>query len=334
MPPVFPLAEWLYERGIGEDRAVLVQDGRIIEAAIERPTALRTGAIVPARLRHMLIPGKRAIAVTDAGDEILIEPVPPRVGEGNALAVEITREPIAETGRPKRAKGRVSADPPRPGPSLLDRLAGESVTQVPSHGPDLLEQAGWSELLDEAARGEIAFASGGLRMSLTPAMTLFDVDGTLDPSALALAGAEAAAQAIRRMGIGGSIGIDLPTGAGKDARQRVAAAIDAILPQPFERTAVNGFGFIQIVRRRPRASLPELLRDDPAGAAARALLRLAERTPGHGARTLVAAPSVIAAIEAEPDWIAELSRRTGTATALRAEAALAISAGHVHSAFA
>ena len=44
------LAEWLYEEGIGEDRAILVEDGEIIEAAIELPGPLRAGAVVPARL--------------------------------------------------------------------------------------------------------------------------------------------------------------------------------------------------------------------------------------------------------------------------------------------
>src|SRR5690606_4731608 len=120
---------------------------------------------------------------------------------------------------------------------------------------------------EEAASGEIAFAGGALRMSLTPAMTLFDVDGDLPPAELAVAGAAAAARAIRRFGIGGSIGIDLPTLPARGDRQAAAAALDALLPQPFERTAVNGFGFLQIVRRRERASIPEMLRADPAGAA-------------------------------------------------------------------
>jgi hypothetical protein len=179
-------------------------------------------------------------------------------------------------------------------------------------------------LLEEAAHGEIGFEGGALRMSLTPAMTLFDVDGTLPPAALAEAGAAAAALAVRRFGITGSIGIDLPT-LPRDQRQAPAAIVDAILPRPFERTAVNGFGLLQIVRRRERPSLPELVQADPAGAAARALLR---RTARHsGPVALHAAPAVIACIEEA--WLAALERRVGGKVALRAEPGLAISAGHV-----
>ena len=65
--------------------------------------------------------------------------------------------------------------------------------------------------------------------------------------------------------------------------------------------------------------------------AARALLRQAEHTSGSGTRTMVAASPVIARIEANPDWIAMLERRLGAPLRLQADAALAISAGHVHS---
>jgi hypothetical protein len=116
---------------------------------------------------------------------------------------------------------------------------------------------------------------------------------------------------------------------GKADRQAAAAALDAVLPQPFERTGVNGFGFLQVVRRRERASLIELLQTDPAQASALALLRRAERAPGHGALTLQAAPAVIARIAARADWIELLQRRVGVGVALQAEATLAISAGHV-----
>jgi Ribonuclease G/E len=167
-------------------------------------------------------------------------------------------------------------------------------------------------------------------MILTPAMTLFDVDGNLPPAELAVEGARSAARAIRRFGIGGSIGIDLPTVGSKSERSAAAAAVDAILPQPFERTAVNGFGFLQIVRRRDRPSLPEIFQSDPVGAAARALLRRAERTAGAGPRLITAAPQVVALIEAGPRWIEALQRRIGAPLGLRADRRLAISAGHVH----
>jgi ribonuclease G len=327
------LAEWLYEEGIGENRAILIEGDILAEAAIELPGTLRTGAVVPARIAAIVIPGRRAIVALDAGGEALLEPIPDGLAEGARIKVEITRESLAEFGRLKRAKARVAQADAQPGPSLHERLvaAGHKVTPVPQTGPDLFEQAGWSELLEEAASGEIPFPGGALRMSLSPAMTLFDVDGTLAPAALAVAGAEAAGRAIRRFAIGGSIGIDLPTLPAKDERQKAAAALDAVLPQPFERTAVNGFGFLQVVRRRERASLPELIQADPVGAAARALLRSAQRSAGHGARTLHAAPQVIARIEKNAPWLDALSRTLGAPVALQAEPSLAISAGHVHS---
>ena len=328
------MPEWLYEAGIGEARAALVADGVIVEAALEIDDGtLRAGAIVPARLVKVLVPGRRGIARLAGGDEALLEPLPAGISEGRELLVDIVREALIEPGRPKRAKARPAAigATPRDGPSLRARLdAIGPVTELRPFGLDRLEAAGWSELIEQATGGEIGFPGGGLRLSLTPAMTLFDVDGVLPPADLAIAGAAAAAAAIRRMGIGGSIGIDLPTVEAKAARLAAAASVDAILPQPFERTAVNGFGFLQIVRRRPRASLPEMLRDDPVGSAARALLRRAERTPGAGPRTLVAAPPVIVALAARADWLATLERRIGAAVALHADPLAAISAGHVH----
>ena len=325
------MAEWLYEQGIGEDRAILVEQGEILEAAIELPGTLRSGRVAEGRLTSILVPGRRGI-VRIGGTDALIEPLPARLSEGQALRVEIVREAIGEEGRLKLAKCRISEDEPRPGPSLAERIGSFARDDGP--GPDRFEQSGWSELLEEAASGEILFAGGSLRMSLTPAMTLFDVDGALPPADLAAAGAQAAGRAIRRLGITGSIGIDLPTMAGRNERQRAAAALDSVLPQPFERTAVNGFGFLQVVRKRERASIPEIVRSDPVGAAARALLRKAERAQGAGERVLTAAPAVIARIEAEACWIAELERRTGAAAILRAEKGLAISAGHAQSRFA
>lgn len=324
-------SEHLVEIGIGETRAVRLEGGRLVELYIERDgSALRAGDIREARLSKLLVPGQRAI-VRAGSEDALLEPLRPGVTEGGRLFVEVVREAIPERGRPKLAKVRVAEGPAVDAPTLVDRLriGGTPLRQVAPQGPDLLEEAGWSEAIEEAATGIVAFDGGLLTISPTPAMTVIDVDGSLPAADLAVAGAAAAARAIRRLGLAGSIGIDLPTVGDKAIRQRCGEAIDSWLPQPFERTAVNGFGFVQIVRPRRRASIVELIQGDPAATAALALLRRGERTPGIGARKLVAAPGVVAWLEARPALVEELARRTGTAVTLHADPGLAISSGHV-----
>jgi ribonuclease G len=316
------LAEWWLDEGVGEHRAALLDGDQILEAAIDRlDDRLRVGAVIPAKLGERV--GKGAWLSTAQGDAVL-EAVPQGLSQGRTLLVEIVREAIPEPGRLKPPRARASDAPEeRPAPLLADRIGAHR--RCAAHEPDRLEAAGWSQLIEEAETGEIDFAGGALRLSPTPAMALFDVDGALPPAELAVLGARASARAVLRLAIGGSIGIDLPTLGSKAERAAAGEAIDAVLPQPFERTAVNGFGFVQIVRPRPRASIPELVRADPALTAALTLLRRAAR--GHGARTIVAAPAVIARIS--PDQVAELARRVGGAVGLRAEPGLAISAGHV-----
>jgi ribonuclease G len=323
------LAEWLYEAGIGEARAALVEagigearaalveDGRIAEARIERPGGLRVGTVFEARLVERVAAGLSRVE-GDAGAAVIAK-VPPGVSEGARVRVEVVREALPEAGRVKLAKVVATDAALVVGPDLLARCraSGHPVRTLRAHEPDALEAAGWSEVLDEALSGEIAFAGGALRLSPTPAMTLFDVDGPGATAALAVAAATAAAEAIVRLDIGGSIGIDFPTVTGKAERLAVAAAIDAALPQPFERTALNGFGFLQIVRPRPRASLPELLRADPVATQALALLRQIERTPPPVPAEHIAPPRVVAWLDRNPHLIAELSRRTGVAISVR-----------------
>jgi ribonuclease G len=301
------LAEWLYEAGTGEERAALVEGDTIVEALIAVDDGgLRVGGVHDARLAE-------GGQITIGRHVATLNRVPAGLSIGAALRVEIVREVIPEPGRTKPARAIATDEPPRPAPTLLDRIAatGIPVRRLHAYEPDTMEAAGWSETLDEAVTGDIAFAGGALRMSPTPAMTLFDVDGHGDLDALSIAAARAVARAIRRHGIGGSIGIDFPTLTGKAPRQAVAQALDEALPPPFERTAVNGFGFLQIVRPRPRASLPELLRADPVGAAARAALRMIERTPPDAPRVHALTPIIRTRLAAEPAWLAEVERRTG-----------------------
>ncbi len=302
------MAEWLYETGIGECRAVLVEDGVIVEAQIELP-GLRAGSVTDARLTSILVPGRRGVATLHDGTQVLIEPLP-KITEGSAIRVEIVRETIPEPGALKRAKGRVTNADLCDGPALAERIGAHHF--VGANDADFLEDAGWSECLEAAASGIVAFPGGTLRISLTPAMTLIDVDGDD-----ARAGASAAGQAIRRFGISGNIGIDLPTVAGKAERHAIAEAFDAALPQPYERTAVNGFGFLQIIRPRARASLCEILHHDRAGASARALIRQVQRSGTIGATEIGASTKVIAAIECNTDWVSQLSRELGGTVSFR-----------------
>lgn len=310
------MAEWLYEAGIGENRAALVSRGVIWKARIElEGTAPRHGAILNARLIDKNT-GKVAL---ETGGEALCDPLPKGITQGGALRVRIVREAIPEPGRAKLPKAVPAApeDAVGEGPDLLARIraSGVPVRLLRAHETDLLEEAGWSEVLEEAVTGDIGFPGGMLRLSPTPAMTLFDVDGSGPLEPLSVAAAHAVARAIERHGIAGSIGIDFPTLANKAARQAVAEAIDAALPQPFERTIVNGFGFLQIVRRRTRPSLPELLRTDPVGAAARAELRRIERLPPPPPATHMVSRRVANRLAQKPEWSAELARRIGGATA-------------------
>jgi hypothetical protein len=310
------LPEWLIERGIGETRAVRVEGDEIIEARVLLNGVLPAGTVLRAALRRT---GRPAIAYV--GDmEFLLPAGAPGFTEGQVLTIEVTREQIPGAEPWKRPLARVTEGQWRSG----ELPAGEALS-LPA-GDDRLERAGWSDLLEEARSGIIRFEQGELRISPTPAMTLIDVDGTLPPAELARAGAKAAIQAIVRHGVGGSIGIDLPTISGKADRKSVDDSIDALLPKPFERTAMNGFGFVQIVRPRRHASLFELAQDRAAFEARALLRRVAfERA---GAKRLVAHPAVIALLEARPTWIEKLARQIGGAVELRALAALPISRGY------
>jgi hypothetical protein len=291
---------------------VVVENGRIAEARVLLDKVVAAGSILAARLKAA---GRNAVAVAD-GLEYLLPKGAGVLTEGAALAIEVTREAIGTEGWKRPLARVVDGGPGRP-------LALEGRELMFPAPRDELTSVGWLDLIEEARSGLIAFAGGELRVAVTPAMTVIDVDGKLEPADLAIAGARASAIAIRRHGIGGSIGIDLPNMRGKAERQAVAEAFDAQLPQPFERTAVNGFGFLQIVRPRRHASLFELALERPVFEA-RGLLRQASRETG--AIALVAHPSVIAAISRE--WSDVLARQVGGKVSLRADPSLAIAGGY------
>jgi hypothetical protein len=323
------LPEWLVEQGIGETRAALVEESQIIEARIELDAMLPAGSIVEAKLISVGFSGRNGTALVQDGSEYLLPMVPRGVTEGATISVQVTRPAIPGPEPWKRALAKVSSEEPKSSGPLAQRLrsGGAVVRELPCPAAkDELGEAGWNDVIEEARTGHAGFAGGSLGLFPTPAMTLIDVDGILPASELMLRGAEAAAGAIRRLDIGGSIGIDLPTVAGKEARKAAADLVDSILPQPFERTAINGFGFLQIVRPRSRPSLLEIFSDRP-GAEARALLRRGV-FEGSGGKRLVAPPAVIAVLESKPEWLDAFGRQIGGAVDLRADPALPMSGGY------
>lgn len=310
---------WLVEEGIGEHRAILLEGGAIVAARVTWPGRLAAGEIADAVLTSRTAGSGRGTVRFAGGEEALVDRLPHSASEGAALRVEVTREAIAERGRTKLAQARPSEAAPRSAPKLAERLDAKVVRRFP--GSDW-PGSDWDELWTEAWDGEIAFAGGALTISPTPAMTLIDVDGATAPRALALAAAKAAAEAIRRLDLAGSIGIDFPSLADKADRRAVDEGLAAALAGwPHERTAMNGFGFVQLVARLERPSLVARLARDRAGSAARRLLRQAEGVEAPGVLLLTAHPAVRSAVL--PGWEDELARRTGRALRWAENSALA-----------
>ena len=265
------MLEALIDCGIGETRALVLEGSRVVEAHIERP-GWRTGDVRAVRLSKRL--ERRGIVAADSV-EALLEPMP-EATEGAALTVEVVREALPESGRARLAKVRATTAALAFGPDLATRLVRYChAHDVTRDLGDTLGDAGWDELADAAATGFVPFDGGLLTISPTPAMTVIDIDGAGDLTSLANAAAVAAAQAIRCFGITGSIGIDFPTLGDRAARMKLGELLDAHLPAPFERTAINGFGFVQIVPAPPgladRTTASRTGRDgciDPAEASA------------------------------------------------------------------
>ena len=313
---------WTVEEGIGEHRAILVEHGAIVAARVEWPGSLAPGQVEDAVLVSRAAGASRGALRFASGEEALVDQLPREASEGARLRALVTRAAVAESGRLKRAQARPTNEAPRPAPSLAQRLRSEGDVRVVRRFDE-----NWEELFAEAWAGEIPFTGGNLTISPTPAMTLIDVDGALPPRALALAAAPAIAQAIHRFDLAGSIGIDCPTLPDKADRREVDEALGAALASwPHERTAMNGFGFVQLVARLTGPSLLHRLARDSTGAAARLLLRQAERVDGAGALLIAARPEVLAAIT--PAWREALARRTGKTLRWRDEPALALGGGY------
>ena len=315
------MAEWLVEDGIGEQRAILLDGEEIVAARIAWLGELIAGTVADAKLISRRAGATRGTALV-GGEEVLVDRLDPSITEGTTVRIEITRAAIAEPGRRKRARGRLStAEPIRPDIMATIPADGHAVRTVRQ-----FPVPGWNDLVVDAFTGQVDFEGGSLELSAAAAMTLIDVDGAMPASELAVAAVPAIARSIRRMDISGSIGIDFPTLPQKADRKTVDMALaGALTGFRHEATAMNGFGFVQIVARSHGPSILQRARWQPHETAARLLLRQAERIDEPGTLKLTARQGVLDTIES--DWLESLARRTGRKIETKADPGLAITGG-------
>ncbi|QZH75176.1 MAG: ribonuclease E/G [Erythrobacter sp.] len=316
---------WLVEEGIGEHRAIRLTYQGIEEARVYWPgSQLQAGEIAEARLRERIGEGSAGRVEFPNGEMAFGNLIPRNVSIGATVRVEVTREAMAERGRLKLAQARRTDKALRGAPTLAEALISEGKqVEIVRRFPDF---ADWDNLWADAARQQIDFHGGSLLFALTPAMTLVDVDGG-PPEAIYHNAVPVLARALRRFDLGGNIGVDFPTVKDKSDRQALDNKLaECLQGWPHERTAMNGFGFVQIVARLTRPSLLHRVARHRSTAAARLLLRRAEGLEGTGRIELSAHPAVIDRLT--EDWLTELARRTGREVVTRADPGLAIEAPH------
>lgn len=301
------MAELFLDRRLGEVRAAAWREGRLQAMWIERDgDGVPAGARVGVRLARRL--GPRGIAVTEAGEDLLVEPWPDGATEGETRVVEVRRAAWREPGRERLAKAKAVDGPAAPVVDLAGRLqaAGHVITEA---WPDAVAEA-WDDAFEDAALGRRRLPTGMLSFTPTPAFVAVDVDGT-GPT-LAADALDALAGAVRLWGLGGSVVIDLAGVPDRAGRAALGVAFDrAMAGLAFERTAINGFGLMQLVLPRTGPSVLERARLERDAGAAIGLLAAVAREPRAGVLRLVARPGVASWIEARPHLLAALARQTG-----------------------
>ncbi|MEL6878504.1 MAG: ribonuclease [Pseudomonadota bacterium] len=313
-------AEWLVEEGIGETRALLVEDEQVVAAKVRWPGEMVAGSILEAKLTSKASGARRGTATSEQGQEILVDHLPASLTEGEAVTLRISRAPIAERGRLKHAQGRFVEE--------QNLSADRAAEWLPEARTVRSFPAGlWEEVWDTASSGTIEFQSGQIMVCVTPAMTLIDVDGPDNPGRTANASVTAVGKAVRWFDLGGSIGIDFPTAHSKADRKYVDSLLGAELHDyPHERTAMNGFGFVQLVARLEGPSLLHRFATSRVGMCARMALRRAELAEGTG-RTLLLTVHPALKAKLKDRWLDELAKRTGKEVRIETNPKLALEAG-------
>lgn len=325
------LTEIWRDDAAGERRAALVEGGKIVEIHIQRDLHWVLGESGAGRIDRKTPSG--CYIATDDGAQLLVRS---KAGmEGARVAFEITREAIAEPGRAKPAEARwLDMLPPhKPDKSTLWN------NRIMALNADAVISRPLSDAFDCALVGASDVGDVTVSFQRTKAGLVFDVDGVGDPLAINFAAAKEIARLLRLYQVGGMVMIDFISVESREHRKAVAEAFDeqaALDPRPFERSAINGYGLMQVVRARPRPSVLDHLFGTRIAAVSDEtqglwLLRDIAQSSGFGKR-VVTARATVAALLSSPKWQplrAECERVTGAPMEIVADENLT-GYGHVH----
>lgn len=323
--------EIFHDDGPGERRVGIFEDGALVELHMHRANALMWGETGIAKIRSKS--SKAHFLKTVEKQEILIretvkEPV------GASLPFRIVREAIAEPGLIKLAEAR------HPNEGDVERSqAGLWAARFPKTRAGPAQLAAISDALSVALLGTSQADAAQISFQRTKAGLVFDIDGEGKALAINLAAAREIARLLRLYQVGGMVMIDFVAVNSKAERMEIDLAFDeasAVDERRFERSAINGFGMMQVVRPRPRPSVLDMLFGTHIQSVcdetqALWLLRAAATEPGIGARTITAQPGVahwLMRASAKP-LIEEVEQATGAPLSIIADPQVA-GYGHVH----
>lgn len=292
-----PLIEIWRDDAPGERRAALVENGVPVEIYMQRDTHWVLGEHGEGRIERKTPSG--AYILPSSGVELLVRGKT-NLPEGSVVTFEIVREAIAEPGRLKPAEA-----------VLTDALDFDSLDKAALWERRIATMAlpistkPLGDCFDEALSGASSVGDVLVSFQRTKAGLVFDVDGTGDAFATNSVAAVEIARLLRLYQVGAMVMVDFVSMESKGQRAEIVGIFDAAAAadsRPFERTAINGYGLMQIVRARPRPSvLDQLFGTRIASLSVETqalwLLREVSQSTGFGPRKVTAAPPVATLLE-------------------------------------
>lgn len=315
----------------GERRAAVVENGNIVEIHIQRDALWALGECGVGRIDRKTPSG--AYVVADDGSTLLLRS---KINQpdGARISFQLTREAIAEPGRhkPPEILLRDSVTSPLIGKDALWDARIASLGQSAMNAPT-------ADGFDVAIAGQSHVGDVSISFQRTKAGLVFDIDGIGDAFAINMGATTEVARLLRLYQVGAIALIDFVSMESKAQRTQIAEAFDAASladPRPFERTAINGYGMMQVVRARPRPSVLDHLFGTRIAALsdetqAYWLLRAVAQSTGFGARTVTAQPDVATLLQSErwAAWRGQAARLAGAEMLVVADEK-ASGYGHVH----